>query len=95
MNSPQDGSGEIATVNLVRSDFVPEAAQNLMDPFLTAEVVVNLRCEASPEWIRPAFDDSIATLSSEGVDVELIHHEVFAPAKPEPMHRVELDEVVS
>ena len=93
--SPQDGSGEVATVNLVRSDFVPEAAQNLMDPFTKAEVVVNLRCEAAPEWIEAAFLSSIGELTENDVQVELIHHEVFSPAPPQPVHRMSMDEVLS
>ncbi len=91
--SPQDGSGEIATVNLVQTDYIPEAAQELMDPFSKASVIINLRCEATPKWLELTFNETrlnIEKTTMTTIDVQ--HLEVFSPARPEPTHRVALQE---
>ena len=45
-------SGEVAVVNLVRNDFVPELSQRLDDDITGAQIIINLRAEAPPECLE-------------------------------------------
>lgn len=89
--SPNGGLGDIAVVNLVRSDFVPELAIRLEQPAGSGQVIVNLRAEADPELLAGAVRDSlpVAAAAVAGLGAELEHLEFFRPGKPVPTHRVE------
>jgi Ni2+-binding GTPase involved in maturation of urease and hydrogenase len=87
--SPDAGLGDIAVINLVRSDFVPELSLTLEQPVASGQLIVNLRAEASPEVLRAAVCEAIASsgLREREVRAELEHIECFRPGKPTPTHR--------
>ena len=88
--SPDEGLGDIAVVNLVRSDFVPELAIRLEQPAGSGQVIVNLRAEADPETLSSVLRDALpaATRDVPGLNAALEHLEFFKPGKPVPTHRV-------
>jgi Ni2+-binding GTPase involved in maturation of urease and hydrogenase len=87
--SPDSGLGDIAVINLVRSDFVPELSLRLEQPVLSAQLIVNLRAEAAPETLSLALERAVAFLAKRfpSLLVRLEHLEHFRPGKPEPTHR--------
>ena len=85
--SPDDGLGDIAAVNLVRSDFVPELSLRLEEPITSGQLIVNCRAEAAPEAIRDAVAQAATELNSTGVVAKIEHLEFFRPGKPMPTHR--------
>ncbi len=89
--SPDAGLGDIAVVNLVRSDFVPELAIRLEQPAGSGQVIVNLRAEGAPELLASALKEAlpVALESCQGLGGELEHLEHFRPGKPVPTHRIE------
>ncbi len=88
--SPDAGLGDIAVINLVRSDFVPELSLRLDAPVTGGQLIVNLRAEAAPEALRDAVRDAVEQLNDgqDGLRARLEHLEYFRPGKPEPTHRV-------
>jgi G3E family GTPase len=88
--SPDGGLNDIAAVNLVRSDFVPELSLRLEQPVTAGQLILNLRAEAAPETLAAAVDSSLATISSQypGAQFRLEHLEKFRPGKPQPTHRL-------
>ena len=85
--SPDSGLGDVAAINLVRSDFVPELSLRLEEPVESAQVILNCRAEASPEAIRDALESAVAAIRATGVSATVEHLEFFRPGKPEPTHR--------
>ena len=85
---PTDGN-DLAVVNLVRTDGVPELSRLLESPLERGELIVNLRAEEDPEtlWriVRSALGSAAAAA---GVEVEIVTHEYFRPAKPNPTWRM-------
>ncbi|MCL5097263.1 MAG: CobW-like GTP-binding protein [Candidatus Omnitrophica bacterium] len=81
--------GEIAAVNLVRNDFVPELSWELEGPVTGGQLIVNLRAEAAPEVlglvVREAFE--VTAKAFPGLNATLDHLEHFRPGKPSPTHR--------
>jgi G3E family GTPase len=88
--SPNEGLGDIAVINLVRSDFVPELGLRLEAPVSGGQLIINVRAEAAPEQLRDAVRESVETLGSEvpGLTAQLDHLEFFRPGKPQPTHRI-------
>jgi G3E family GTPase len=84
--------GDLAVVNLVRNDFVPELSQNLEDSFLTGELTINMRAEAAPEVLRDVVQAAVVqgAQSEAGLALNWEHLEFFKPGKPQPTHRVAL-----
>ncbi|MGE3310961.1 MAG: hypothetical protein AB7O66_13405 [Limisphaerales bacterium] len=84
-------AGEIAAVNLVRSDFVPELSLRLEAPVESGQLIVNLRAEAAPDVLGAAVRDALddVTRGSQGLRLMLDHLEPFRPGKPKPTHRIE------
>jgi G3E family GTPase len=82
-------SGEIAAVNLVRNDFVPELSQRLDDDITGAQIIVNLRAEAAPENLEQELRAVVAAglAGAEGAGLTIEHLEFFRPGRPEPTHR--------
>ena len=82
-------AGEIAAVNLVRNDFVPELSMKLETPVENGQLIINLRAEADPETLATAVQESLAALSPAfpGLGINLEHLEHFRPGKPSPTHR--------
>ena len=91
MTFSPDGAvaGELASVNLVRSDYVPELGMELDEPTNGGQLIINLRAEADPELLAKAVEDGLAS-SSRAVPTmtaTLDHEEHFRPGKPSPTHR--------
>jgi G3E family GTPase len=87
--SPEDGSGEIATINLVQSDRLGELAQSLSDEVEAATLVINLRAEAAPALLEQAVADALAAEMARlpGLTLAIEHRECFRPGRPVPTHR--------
>jgi G3E family GTPase len=82
-------SGEVAIINLVRNDYVPELCQMLDDDVSRAQIIVNLRAEAAPEDLAQALRQALAASQGKhtGVTLKLEHLENFRPGRPTPTHR--------
>lgn len=82
--------GDLAVVNLVRNDFVPELAQQLQDRFSQGELTINMRAEAAPETLRDTVQAAVAKVAEAhpGLTTSWEHMEFFRPGKPQPTHRV-------
>lgn len=88
--SPDDGiAGEIASVNLVRNDNVPETGMSLDEPSTGGQLIVNLRAETDPtallEALKGSLEETLPLFA--GVSATLDHEEHFRPGRPEPTHR--------
>ena len=81
--------GDLAVINLVRNDFVPELSQNLQDRFAGGELTINMRAEAAPEALRETIKSAIekCVRAYPGLTVDWEHIEAFRPGKPNPTHR--------
>ena len=86
--APDDGSGELAVVNLTRSDARPESAQTLLDDLATGELIVNIRAEAESTELADALDATLDAFRSSTCQLKLEHLEHFAPGKPVPEVRI-------
>ncbi len=82
--------GDLASINLVRNDFVPELSRSLQDSFHSGELTINMRAEAPPEQLRLAVESAVHNCVPTGVKIAWDHMEAFRPGKPEPTHRVAL-----
>jgi hypothetical protein len=82
--------GDLAVVNLVRNDFVPELSQNLQDAFESGELTLNLRAEAAPEVLRDTVQSAVehSAKAHAALAAKWEHLEFFQPGKPQPTHRV-------
>jgi len=86
--SPDTGlGGEVAIINLVRNDFVPELSADLDEPIRSGQLIINLRAEGDPDTLRAAVESAIANVPA-GLTATLDHLEYFRPGKPEPTHRM-------
>lgn len=87
--SPNDGSGELAVINLVGNDREPEFSQMLSDPLDEGQLIVNLRAEGAPECLGAALQGALTAVSLRfsGLSLDLEHCEKFRPGKPVPVHR--------
>ncbi|MHA3772066.1 GTP-binding protein [Verrucomicrobiota bacterium sgz303538] len=94
--SPDEGLGDVAVINLVRSDFVPELSLRLDEHVVSGQLILNLRAEADPEALRDAVQAAVQKLNNSELVVaaKLDHLEFFRPGKPQPTHR-DLVSVVS
>ena len=89
--SPDDSlSGEIAAVNLVRNDFVPELSYHLEAPVKSGQLIVNLRAEAPPDVLGTAVREGLSAAAGQfpKLQATLDHLEHFRPGKPTPTHRI-------
>ncbi len=93
MTLSPDGNlaGEIAAVNLVRNDFVPELSFRLEEPVTGGQLIINLRAEAAPDTLGTAVRESLAAVEKAfpNVKATMDHLEHFRPGKPTPTHRIE------
>lgn len=82
--------GDLAVVNLVRNDFVPELSLNLQDAFVSGELTINLRAEAAPEVLTDTVQGALDRCADSyaGLTAKREHLEFFRPGKPQPTHRV-------
>ncbi|HVR73849.1 MAG TPA: GTP-binding protein [Planctomycetota bacterium] len=89
--SPDGGPGEVAVINLVRLDRVPELAQMVSGPVRGAEIIVNLRAEADPAVLRRLLEEEVGRRPvPEGSKLVIEHLESFRPGRPIPTHRIEI-----
>lgn len=91
--SPEDSlSGEIAGVNVVRNDLVPELSFELEAPVKRGQLIVNLRAEAAPDVLGTAVREGLEVTAKEfpTLKATVDHLEHFRPGKPTPTHRIEL-----
>jgi len=88
--SPDSGLGDVAVINLVRSDFVPELSLRLEEPVFSGQLIVNLRAEAAPEALRDAVREAVETIAADcpSLQAQVQHLEFFRPGKPQPTHRL-------
>jgi hypothetical protein len=82
--------GDLAVVNLVRNDFIPELSQNLQDRLTSGELTINMRAEAGPELLRDTVCSAVESCAQldPGLVIDWEHLEYFRPGKPQPTHRV-------
>jgi Ni2+-binding GTPase involved in maturation of urease and hydrogenase len=87
--SPDSGLGDIAAINLVRSDFIPELSLRLEEPVASGQLIINLRAEVAPELLESAVRGAVEACSAQnpGLNAALQHLERFRPGKPQPTHR--------
>ncbi len=87
--SPDGGLGEIAVVNLVRNDFVPELSLEVEEPVRHGQLMINLRAEAAPEALGEAVRTALAEVSAGLLEMKasIEHLEQFRPGKPVPTYR--------
>ena len=87
--SPDSGLGDIAAINLVRSDFVPELSLKLEAPVTSGHLIINCRAEAEPETLRDAVRGAVGEIgiAFPKLTAQLDHLEFFRPGKPTPTHR--------
>lgn len=88
--SPDDGiAGELASINLVRSDYVAELGMELDEPTTGGQLIINLRAEADPASLVEAVKESLDQVTANffGLQATLDHEEHFRPGKPTPTHR--------
>lgn len=80
---------EIAVVNLVRNDFVPEVSLKLVKPVNGGQLIINLRAEAAPDVLDTTVREGLtaAAKAFPSLTANLEHLEHFRPGKPSPTHR--------
>ncbi len=91
--SPDDSlSGELASINLVRNDHVPEIGMELEEPTNSGQLIINLRAETAPENLAKIVRDSLEMISNEitTMSAKVEHEEYFRPGRPTPTHRDKL-----
>ncbi len=92
MTLSPDGSvsGEIAGINLVRNDFVPELSFQLDAPVKSGQLIVNLRAEAAPDVLGTAVREGLTAAAKKfaTLTATVDHLEHFRPGKPTPTHRI-------
>lgn len=88
--SPNEGLGDIAVVNVVRNDFVPEVSLELPDAIRSGQLIINCRAEAAPEALLAAVKGALTDTAPQfaGLTMKLEHSEHFRPGKPQPTHRI-------
>jgi G3E family GTPase len=87
--SASAGLGDLAIVNLVRNDFVPELSQELPGPIGHGQLIVNLRAEGEPNVLRTALERAICESFPAAGSIRAVfeHLEHFKPGQPSPTHR--------
>jgi G3E family GTPase len=83
---PEDGTGSLSVVSLVRTDGEPDLRESLLDEVARGSLVVNLRAEAPPELLEEVTRAALGKMK--GVTASLEHLERFRPARPVPVHRM-------
>jgi len=87
---PEDaGLGDLAVINLVRNDFVPELSQELSDWLDAGKLIINCRAEGSPDALNAALNAALNEVGKQQPQLflRLEHLEHFRPGKPQPTHR--------
>lgn len=90
--SPVGGLGdEVAVINAVRNDVVPELSQSIDEPVHEAEIILNLRAEADPADLRALVEAEMIAMQSAfstiPMKISIEHMESFRPGRPVPEFR--------
>lgn len=87
--TPEEGIGDLAVVNLVGSDRMPESSHQLQDDMCAGELIVNLRAEGDPQVLHDVLMGDVlpALCRRRAAAASVVHVEHFRPAKPSPTHR--------
>jgi len=88
---PHHPLGELAVINLVRNDFVPELSQELSENAEHGTLIVNCRAEADPNWLRQILEQVVSESNDGNLQLKLTHLEAFKPGQPQPTHKVVVD----
>lgn len=88
--SPDAGLADLAVINLVRNELIPELSQTLDAEVRSGQLVVNLRAEAAPELLRATLQEALPAVAKpgRGITARIEHLEDFRPGKPQPTHRL-------
>jgi Ni2+-binding GTPase involved in maturation of urease and hydrogenase len=88
--SPDAGLNEIAVINVVRGDLIPELSQALEESLQSGQLIVNLRAEAAPAMLNETLRDALAAVTHAGIGMaaQMEHVEHFRPGRPQPTHRL-------
>jgi G3E family GTPase len=87
--TPEQGGSDIGVVNAVRSDQSPEQSHSLHESLDAGELILNLRAEADPEYLRTLVAGTLDGMPGERqVSAEILHLEAFRPGRPVPTHRL-------
>ena len=88
--APERGLGDLAVINVVRNDIVPELGQGLDAPLRAGQLILNLRAEGDPNRLEEAVREVLSELSEANdgsLSVRVEDLERFRPGRPEPTHR--------
>jgi G3E family GTPase len=83
---PEDGTGSLSVVSLVRSEGEPDLRESILDGITGGSLVINLRAEAPPELLELVTRDALA--QAKALNPIFEHLERFRPARPVPVHRM-------
>lgn len=87
--APDQEGGDLAVLNLVRTDGAPEMSHSLEEPLRGGQLILNLRAEGDPGVLRKAALEAVASLKDDrGLAAATEHLEHFRPARPSPVHRL-------
>lgn len=81
---------EIAAINLVRGDSLPELSHRLYEPLEDGELLLNIRAEVDPDTLEEAATAALETeiAIARGLLFRIAHLEHFRPGMPVPTHRM-------
>ena len=89
MTLTPDAGNDLAVLNLVRNDVQPELSHALAEPLLAGVLIVNLRAEVDPEFLRDATVQALeASAKTTKLSATVDHLEAFRPGRPTPTHRL-------
>jgi G3E family GTPase len=87
--TPDDEAGDIAVLNQVGSDREPEMSHALQADLSSGELILNLRAEGDPDFLRNTVIATMTRVTSRtGANASTIHMEHFRPARPVPTYRM-------
>lgn len=84
--TPDEDGRDIGVVNCVRSDRPPEASHRLYEPLESGELLLNLRAEAAPEFLRDVVEEELSAPGEARISTR--HLEAFRPGRPVPTYRL-------
>ena len=89
MTLAPDMGNDIAVLNLVRTDTMPESPHRLSEELAQGELLLNLRAEGDPERLKSIAMAGLETIGQEmALSLEVDHLEHFRPGRPQPTHRM-------
>ena len=88
--TPEDASGDLGVINLVRGDATPFMAHTLSADIESGELLINLRAEADPELLYRTVTRVLSDVAGDEtkLNVTIEHSEHFRPGKPVPTYRM-------